>query len=81
MISRFLVLHSFVHSVPRSKAGEGSADVREQCRAAISGTYLNFMNDLDLLKISLSLVKRSGFCFEGSKDSVGERVARPRSEK
>ena len=42
-------------------AGEGSADAREQCRAFVSGTYLGYMNDLDLLKSHLSASSESSF--------------------
>lgn len=35
-------------------AAEGETDSREQCRILVSGTFLSFMNDLDVLKNNLS---------------------------
>ncbi len=67
MMSRFFVLISLVFSSSSLTAGEGSADVREQCRAAVSGTYLNFMNDLDLLKITLASSSEAGFALKARK--------------
>jgi septal ring factor EnvC (AmiA/AmiB activator) len=55
-IMKFFVLSlflSFVSSVS-IYAAEGETDAREQCRILVSGTFLSFMNDLDVLKNSLS---------------------------
>lgn len=50
-----------------ASAGEGDADTREQCRAAVSGAYLGFMNDLDLLKGNLQASNETTFALRARK--------------
>ena len=50
-----------------ASAGEGDADTREQCRAAVSGAYLSFMNDLDLLKGNLQASSETTFSLKARK--------------
>lgn len=53
-----------------AKASEGDADTREQCRAAVSGAYLGYMNDLDLLKSHLKASSESAFSLKARKQLV-----------
>lgn len=48
-------------------AGEAGADAREQCRALVSGAYLGFMNDLDLLKNHLVASSETTFSLKARK--------------
>lgn len=48
-------------------AGEGNADLREQCRTTVSGTYLNYMNDLDVLKNHLQASSEQSFALKARK--------------
>lgn len=63
--SLFLIVLNLLS--PIALAGEGDADAREQCRALVSGTYLGFMNDLDVLKSHLSASQESGFSLRARK--------------
>ncbi len=56
-------------TIPRlAFAGEGNADAREQCRSLVSGTYLGFMNDLDLLKSHLNATSETSYSLKAKKN-------------
>ncbi len=48
--------------------GEGNADAREQCRALVSGTYLSYMNDLDMLKSHLTASNETSYSLRAKKN-------------
>lgn len=74
-MKRFLFL-SFLGFAPFAYAGEGNSDLREQCRVLVSGTYLGFMNDLDVLKNHLQASSESTFALKARKKlSVNELKA------
>jgi len=50
----FPLISLLMFSGLRLEASEGAVDSREQCRIHVSGTYLSFLNDLDVLKNNLT---------------------------
>ncbi len=48
-------------------ANEGEVDSREQCRSIVSGTYLRFLNDLDVLKDNLTSTGQTVFAMRAKR--------------
>ena len=59
----------------RLTAGEGQADAREQCRSQISGNYLGFMNELDMLKATLISTGESNFAMKTRRKVAAKELA------
>ncbi|MBC7658316.1 MAG: hypothetical protein H7249_01260 [Chitinophagaceae bacterium] len=69
-VSRFLNMPTLIFLLfmqAKGFADEGQVDARELCRAQMSGNYLGFMNDLDLLKGTLNATSAANFAMKAKR--------------
>lgn len=60
---------------PTLFAGEGQADAREQCRTLVSGHYLSYLNDLDVLKNNLTSTSESVFGMKAKRKLAAKQLS------
>lgn len=60
---------------PSLTASEGATDAREQCRILVSGSYLGYLNDLDILKSNLASTSESLFGMKAKRKLAAKRLS------
>ena len=60
---------------PTLRAGEGQADAREQCRILVSGHYLSYLNDLDVLKNNLTSTSETVFGMKAKRKLAAKQLS------